>query len=126
MGTGSGSMSSNNGMVAASSDVKAKESYILSTELSPEHQALKAKLSKLSGTAFDQQYLRDMVKSHDKMWKMVYAKSKEAEGKDNASLTSAQVWAKQHVDVVRHHKEHAIKIMNSGSSTDTKKSDSNK
>jgi predicted outer membrane protein len=112
-----------NAMGSTSAEVKAKESYILSTDLSAEHVELKSKLSKLSGAAFDKQYLRDMVKSHDKMWKMVYAKSKEAEGKDNASLTSAQAWAKKHVDVVRHHKEHAIKIMNSGSSTDDKKSD---
>ncbi|MES2732625.1 MAG: DUF4142 domain-containing protein [Bacteroidota bacterium] len=120
MGTGTGNMGTTGNWIAVSPEVKAKESYILSTELSAEHQALKAKLSKLSGAAFDKQYLKAMEKSHNKMWKMVYAKSKEAEGKDNASLTAAQAWAKQHVDVVRHHKEKAVKLMNSGSSVDNK------
>lgn len=100
-----------NGMVMASADIKAREREILSTELSAEHKALQARLSKLSGAEFDRQYMMAMVKDHDKMLKMVSAKADEAKGSDN--LTAAQAWAKEHLPVIRNHKEKATKIAES-------------
>jgi len=94
-----------------SPDLKTQESSILSTELSPEHKALKQKLSDLSGAAFDKAYLQAMVKDHTKMLSMVEAKINE---KNDASVSAspAQYWAKQHVDAIRQHKEKAEELLN--------------
>jgi len=109
----SGMVGQNNALanVTVSPEVKAKEAYILSTDLDAEHKALEAKLSGLSGEEFDRQYMKAMVKDHTKMLNMVEAKANEAKESDEPS--AAQAWAKQHLPVIKQHKERAEKLAQS-------------
>jgi predicted outer membrane protein len=109
----SGMVGQNNALanVTVSPEVKAKEAYILSTDLNEEHKALEAKLSGLSGEEFDRQYMKAMVKDHTKMLNMVEAKANEAKEADEPS--AAQAWAKQHLPIIKQHKERAEKLAQS-------------
>ena len=118
-GTDAAGTSGTNSSTMVSAEVKARESYILSTELKPEHKALEARLSKLSGAAFDRQYAQAMVKDHTKMVKMVEAKANEAEGVDQPS--AAQAWAKQHLPIMQKHLKKAEKLAQSTGSSTKKK-----
>jgi len=118
-GTGVAGTTGMNSSATVSAEVKARESYILSTELKPEHKALEARLSKLSGAAFDRQYAQAMVKDHTKMVKMVEAKANEAEGVDQPS--AAQAWAKQHLPIMQKHLKKAEKLAQSTGSSTKKK-----
>ena len=118
-GTAGTGTTGTNSSATVSAEVKARESYILSTELKPEHKALEARLSKLSGAAFDRQYAQAMVKDHTKMVKMVEAKANEAEGVDQPS--AAQAWAKQHLPIMQKHLKKAEKLAQSTGSSTKKK-----
>jgi predicted outer membrane protein len=120
-GTDAAGVAGNAGMNASgtvSAEVKAREAYIFSTELKPEHKALEARLSKLSGAAFDRQYAQAMVKDHTKMVKMVEAKANEADGVDQPS--AAQAWAKQHLPIMQQHLKKAEKLAQSTGSSKNK------
>lgn len=118
-GTDAAGTSGMNSSTMVSAEVKARESYILSTDLKPEHKALEARLSKLSGAAFDRQYAQAMVKDHTKMVKMVEAKANETQGADQSS--AAQAWAKQHLPIMQQHLKRAEKLAQSTGSSMNKK-----
>jgi len=118
-GTGVAGTTGMNSSTMVSAEVKAREDYILSTELKPEHKALEARLSKLSGAAFDRQYAQAMVKDHTKMVKMVEAKANETQTADQPS--AAQAWAKQHLPIMQKHLKKAEKLAESTGSTSKKK-----
>jgi putative membrane protein len=59
--------------------VAAKQSLDLPRQLDPEHQALKDKLSKLSGAEFDREYTKAMVEGHEKAVALFEAASKDTQ-----------------------------------------------
>jgi putative membrane protein len=75
----------------------AKKGMTVPAELAPKHKALKEKLMKLSGADFDKQYMREMVKDHEKD---VAAFQKESTGGKDPDLTT---WAKQTLPTLQGH-----------------------
>lgn len=78
-------------------ELAGRKGVAVPTELTMKHKALKEKLSQLKGAEFDKQYMREMVKDHEKD---IAAFQKEAQkGKDGDLAT----WAKQTLPTLEMH-----------------------
>ena len=93
-----------------------QKSVTLPTEVDPAHKANEARLSKLSGEAFDKAYMADMVKDHDKD----VAAFKHAS--TSASDPDLKAWAAKTLPTLQEHQSMA-KSLNTkvGSAGATKK-----
>ncbi len=78
-------------------DLAGRKGVAVTTELKPKHKNLKESLSKLSGVAFDKQYIREMLKEHAAT---IAAFEKEAsQGKD----TELNAWVVQTLPTLKAH-----------------------
>lgn len=75
----------------------AKKGLTVPAELSAKHKALRDKLMKLAGADFDRQYMREMVKDHEKD---VAAFQKESTAGKDPELTT---WVKQTLPTLQGH-----------------------
>ena len=78
-------------------DLAAKKGVTLPTDLDAKAKALKTKLEKMSGAEFDREYMREMVKDHEKA---VALFEKEAKSGHDAE---AKAWAEQTLPTLRDH-----------------------
>ena len=93
------------------------------TELDKEHLAIVKKLSKLNGDAFDREYVRVMVKEHEKAAKLLSGKagqqvaSRSETGGPNVKEDNAiNEWASKTLPVVQSHLQKAKELQRSLSS----------
>jgi putative membrane protein len=92
-----------------------KENVTLPTDISAKDQAIYDRLSKLSGTAFDRAYAKDMVKDHQTD---VAAFQKEANGGKSDSLKS---FASETLPTLQDHLKEAKEMMKAVSGTTASK-----
>lgn len=78
-------------------ELAGRKGVTVPTELSMKHKALKEKLSQLKGADFDKQYMREMVKDHEKD---VAAFQKESQKGKDGDLTT---WTKQTLPTLEMH-----------------------
>jgi putative membrane protein len=78
-------------------DLAAKKQITLPTKVSDKHQKELDELNKLSGTEFDKEYAKEMVKDHKEDVAMFEKEAKS--GKDN----EIKNWASEKVPTLRHH-----------------------
>lgn len=78
-------------------DLAAKKGVTLPSDMGAKEKALKTKLEKLSGAEFDREYMREMVKDHEKDVAMF---EKEAKSGRDAEV---KAWAEQTLPTLRDH-----------------------
>ena len=94
-------------------EVAGQKGIMLPAELDPKHRALRERLSRLNGAAFDRAYMSEMVKDHDKdvsMFERQSTKGQDADVKRFASETLPTL--KEHQQMAR---DVASKIKSGGS-----------
>ena len=82
-------------------DWASKKGVTLPSDLNAKHKALQARLSKLSGAEFDREYIREMVKDHDKDTAAFDKQSRT--GRD----PELKAWAAQTLPTLREHQKMA-------------------
>jgi putative membrane protein len=93
------------------SQLATKKGVTLPTQLDPQHQAIRAKLEKLSGKQFDQQYMSVMKQDHVKTVAMFQSATQEAQDPD------VRAFATTTLPRLQAHLEMASSMMGGGTSS---------